>query len=91
MVKCKQARVNERRKLQPMNVQLERVLSAIMGVTGQTIIRAIVVGERDPVMLAQQRNPACKSSEETIAKALTGRGKEELLFVLHQSLVLYDA
>lgn len=77
--------------LQQMNIQLERVLSDTMGLTGQAIIRAIVAGERDPVILAQQRNPACKSSEETIAKALTGTLKEEQLFVFGQSLVLYDA
>lgn len=76
--------------LQQMNLQLERVLSDIMGRTGQVIIRAIVAGERDPVVLAQHRNPACKSSTETIAKALTGTWKEELLFVLQQALVIYD-
>ncbi len=63
--------------LQQMNVQLERVLSDIMGVTGQAIIRAIVAGERDPVTLAKLRNPACTSSEETIARALTGSWKDE--------------
>jgi len=76
--------------LQQMNVQLERVLSDIMGVTGQAIIRAIVAGERDPITLAQQRNPACKSSTETIAKALSGTWKDELIFVLQQALVIYD-
>jgi transposase len=76
--------------LQQMNLQLERVLSDIMGITGQAIIRAIVAGERDPVRLAQQRNPACKSSTETIAKALTGTWKDELLFVLQQALLIYD-
>jgi transposase len=78
------------RVLQQMNVQLERVLSDIMGTTGQAIIRAIVAGERDPVVLAQLRNPACKSSEEMIAKALRGTWKPELLFVLAQALVIYD-
>jgi len=76
--------------LQQMNIQLERVLNDIMGATGQLIIRAIVAGERDPVALAQHRNPGCKSSTETIAKALTGTWKDELLFVLQQALVLYD-
>jgi transposase len=76
--------------LQQMNVQLERVLSDIMGTTGQAIMRAIVAGERDPVTLAQLRNPACKSSEEMIAKALRGTWKDELLFVLTQALVIYD-
>jgi len=78
------------RALQQMNVQLERVLSDIMGTTGQAIIRAMVAGERDPVALAQLRNPACKSSEEMIAKALRGSWKDELLFVLRQALAIYD-
>jgi transposase len=76
--------------LQQMNIKLERVLSDIMGTTGQAIIRAIVAGERDPVRVAKLRNPACRSSEETIAKALTGTWKPELLFVLTQALVIYD-
>lgn len=79
------------RALQQMNIQLERVLSNIMGHTGQAILRAIVAGERDPVTLAQFRNPACKATTDTIAKALTGTWKDELLVVLQQSLTIYDA
>ncbi len=79
------------RALQQMNIQLERVLTDIMGITGQAILRAIVAGERDPVVLAQHRNPGCRSSSEMIAKALTGTWKEELLFVLSQALAIYDA
>jgi hypothetical protein len=52
------------RALKQMNIQLPEVLSDIMGETGQAILRAIVAGERDPVKLAQFRNPACKSSVE---------------------------
>ena len=56
-----------------MNIQLTQVLTDITGVTGLAIIRAIVAGERDPGRLAQLCNPACKSSEEQIAKALTSQ------------------
>jgi transposase len=63
--------------LKLMNIQLSKVLSHITGVTGQAILRAIVAGERDPVKLAQWRNPACKSSTDQIAKALTGTWREE--------------
>ncbi len=76
--------------LHQMNIQLPLVLSDITGETGLAILRAIVAGERDGVKLAQLRNPHCKSPEETIAKALTGDWKEEQLFVLKQSLELYD-
>src|SRR5215211_3708854 len=76
--------------LQQMNIQLERVLSDIMGMTGQAIIRAVIAGERAPLMLAKLRNPACTSSEEMIARALRGTWKDELIFVLQQALVIYD-
>ena len=76
------------RALQQMNVQLEGVLSDSMGLTGQAIIRAIVAGERDRVTLAKLRTPAGQSSQETIARALTGTGKDELLFVLQQAFVI---
>ncbi len=76
--------------LQQMNIQLTQVLADITGVTGLAIIRAIVAGERDPLTLAQLRNAACKSSDEQIAKALTGTWREEHLFVLKQALALFD-
>ena len=76
--------------LQQMNLQLPLVLSDIMGETGQKIIRAIVAGERDSLKLAQLRHPSCKSSEDEIAKALTGMWQSEHLFALKQSLELVD-
>ena len=76
--------------LQQMNVQLTQVLSDITGVTGLAIIRAIVAGERDPVRLAQFRQPTCQSSTEEIAKALTGSYRQEHVFALQQALALYD-
>ena len=73
-----------------MNLPLPTVLSDVMGETGQLIIRAIVAGERDPLKLAQLRFPGCKSSEDEIAKALTGTWQEEPLFELRQALELVD-
>lgn len=78
------------RALQQMNLQLHHVLSDVTGVTGLKIIRAIVAGERDAVRLAQMRNPACKSSTETIVQALTGAWQAEHLFAVQQSLEFYD-
>lgn len=73
-----------------MNIRLPQVLSDITGQTGQAILRAIVAGERDPHKLAALRNYRCQKDEEEIAKALTGTWREEHLFVLKQSLELYD-
>jgi transposase len=77
--------------LAQMNLQLTQVLRDITGVTGQQIIRAIVGGERNPVTLAQFRDPRCKHSTDEIAKALTGNYRPEHLFALKQALSLYDA
>jgi len=73
-----------------MNVQLSQALSDVTGETGQAIIRAILGGERDPSKLAALRNYRCKKDVEEIAKALTGTWRAEHLFVLKQSLELYD-
>ena len=73
-----------------MNIQLTEVLSDVMGRTGELIIRSIVAGERDPKALARHRDSRVKASTEEIIKALTGNWREEHLFVLRQSLGMYD-
>jgi transposase len=77
--------------LHEMNVQLTQALSDITGVTGLAIIRAIVAGERDPLILAQLRNPCCAKPEAELVKALTGNYRAEHVFALKQALALYDA
>jgi hypothetical protein len=72
--------------LHQMNVQLTQVLSDITGVTGMKIIRAIVAGQRNPVKLAQFRDPRCTHSEEEIAKALTGHYRPEHVFSMQPAL-----
>ena len=76
--------------LEQLNVKLTEVVSDITGVTGMGIIQAILRGERDPVELAKLRNPRCKESEATIARALQGTWRTEHLFVLRQALALYE-
>ena len=73
-----------------MNIQLTEVLSDVMGLTGELIIRAIVAGERDPKALERHRHSRVKASKEDLIKALTGNWREEHLFVLKQSLGMYD-
>jgi transposase len=74
-----------------MNLLLPEVLSDVMGVSGQAIVRAIVAGERDPWVLAKLRDFRLKANEAQIAKALQGNWREEHLFVLEQALALFDA
>ena len=54
------------------------------------IIQRILAGERDPVKLAQCRNPPIKSTQEEIAKALEGDYREEHLFGLRQAHAGYQ-
>jgi transposase len=76
--------------LMQMNLQLHHVLSDITGVTGLSIIRAIVAGERDPSVLASYRDRRCQASVETVCQALAGNYRAEHIFALTQALELYD-
>jgi transposase len=78
------------RALELMNVKLTYVISDITGVTGLSIIRAILAGVRDPRVLAKLRHVRCAKSEEQIAKAPQVNYRVEHLFVLRQALVQYD-
>ena len=77
--------------LTQMNVKLQHVISDIAGRTGTEIIEAIVGGQRDPVKLAQLRDPRIKADEATIAKSLRGHWRAEHSFELTQALELYRA
>ena len=73
-----------------MNVKLTEVVSNITGLTGMSIIEAILVGERDPIKLAKLRDERCHSSEDQIALALQGTWRPEHLFELRQAYDLYQ-
>jgi transposase len=73
-----------------MNIQLGQALSDLTGKTGLDILRAIVAGEQDPVVLARLRKGRCQSSEADLIKALTGHYRKEHLFVLKQALTMFD-
>jgi transposase len=73
-----------------MNIQLDNVISDLTGVTGMAIIKAILGGERDPEVLANLRNPGCKSSKEIIAQSLVGNYRKEFLFELRQAVESYE-
>ena len=49
------------KSLVQMNIQLTEVLTDVMGMTGQAIIREIVAGERDPKALARHRGSTRQS------------------------------
>jgi transposase len=73
-----------------MNLQVHHVLADITGQTGTAIVAAILQGERDPVVLAQHRDPRVKASAATLSKALTGDYRAEHLFCLGQAFAGYQ-
>lgn len=76
--------------LTEMNIQLSNVISDISGMTGMAILRDIVKGERDPETLAMHKNSRIRATRQEIARSLEGTWRPELLFVLEQSLDLYQ-
>ncbi|NIS59245.1 MAG: IS110 family transposase, partial [Proteobacteria bacterium] len=91
LVKSAGAHIQRMQKaLEQMNIQLHKVITDIIGVTGIRIIEAILNGERDPTKLAQLRDHRTRSDEETIAKSLEGDWREEHLFTLRQEFELYQ-
>ncbi|MGD1151714.1 MAG: IS110 family transposase [Syntrophales bacterium] len=73
-----------------MNIQLHKVITDITGVTGMRIIRAILAGERDPLVLANMKDRRIQSSVSDIVKSLKGDYRPEHLFALKQAVELYD-
>jgi len=74
-----------------MNLQIHHAVNDLTGATGMRIVRAIVAGETNPSALAKHRDPRCRTTQAQLEAALRGNYKLEHLFVLEQSLVLYDA
>ncbi len=75
--------------LNQMNLQIHHVISDITGVTGLTILDAILAGQRDPAALAEMRHGRIQASPETIIKSLQGDYRSEHLFTLKQALAAY--
>jgi transposase len=76
--------------LQQMNLLLHNVVSDITGTTGMKIIKAIIAGERDPNVLADNRHEQCRNTKEAIAKSLVGNFRDEHMFALKQAVDLYE-
>ncbi len=75
--------------LDQMNLQIHHVISDVTGLTGLSILDAILAGERDPAVLAKLKDPRVKASDETIVKSLVGDYRSEHVFTLRQSLAAY--
>lgn len=78
------------KSLTQMNLQLHHVISDISGVTGLSIIDAILSGLRDPELLAKLKDRRIKANSQTIVKSLQGDYRLEHVFTLRQSREQYE-
>lgn len=76
--------------LELMNIKIHTVISDLLGKTGMKMVKAILTGETDPIVLASLCDIRIKASEEEIIKSLTGIWKEEHLFMLSQAVEHYE-
>jgi transposase len=77
--------------LERMNVKFHDVISALTGVSGLKVIRAILDGERDPErLLALCDIQIQKKKAERVRESLRGTWKAEHLFALRQALAGWE-
>jgi len=69
---------------------VHNVISDVVGETGQKILRAIVVSERDGQVLGAMKNARIHASIDDIAKSLQGNWRSEHFFALKQALGAFD-
>lgn len=77
--------------LDRMNIKIHEVISALTGVSGLAMVRAIVGGERDTETLLGLCDVQIRNAKaERMRAALQGSWREEHLFALAQALSCWD-
>lgn len=68
--------------LEDTNIKIASVVSDLMGVSGRTIVEALIAGETDPDKLADLTRGRLKASRSTIVESLRGRVTANHRFLL---------
>ena len=77
--------------LERMNIKLHDAISSLTGVSGLKVVRAIVLGERDPETLLRLCDVQIrKNKAERVRESLRGTWKAEHLFALRQALAGWE-
>jgi len=78
--------------LEMAGIKLRPVLSDVMGVSGLSILRALVAGERDPHRLAGLAHPSLLRKHDQLVAALQGGGLQpHHSFLLRELLTVIEA
>lgn len=76
--------------LEDANVKLANVVSDVLGVSGRSMIAAMISGESDPRRLAALGHGRLKASKAELAEALEGRVRDHHRFLLRLHLNQID-
>jgi transposase len=77
--------------LERMNIKLHDVISSLAGMSGLTVVRAIVAGERSPDrQLALCDQQIRRTKAERVKESLRGTWAEEHIFALRQALQSWE-
>jgi len=76
--------------LEDANIKLSSVVADILGVSGRTMIEAIVRGESDPKRLAELAHGRLRASRKQLEEALHGRIRDHHRFMLGLHLAQID-
>ena len=77
--------------LEDANIKLNSVISDILGVSGRSMIEAMIAGQTDPAVLAGLANRRIRATREELREALRGRLTAHHRFLLQLHLEQIDA
>jgi transposase len=77
--------------LEGANIKLSSVISDVLGTSGRAMLDALVRGEADPVVLAEQRTSVLRATPEQLQAALQGVVGSHQRFMLSLELEHIDA
>jgi transposase len=76
--------------LEDAGLKLTSVLTDVMGVSGQAMVRALVAGTTDPIVLADLARGQLRKKLPALRQALVGRFRPHHAFLLEQILAKID-
>ena len=87
LIRQRTAEVNRIQKiLETANIKLGSVASDVLGVSGRAMLRALIAGERDALVLAGLAKGTLRKKMDQLIASLTGRFLQRHAFLLRQML-----
>ena len=88
---CRRHKQRVEKILEDALVKVSAVVSDLFGVSGRAMLRALVAGQRDPVVLAELAQGRLKVKKVQLAEALSGRFRDVHAFEIGMLIDLIEA